>query len=138
VQLSISQEDLKSLKAAMQNKPRAAVQDPGLIEVSLFLRITLHECILRSPGMLSEECVTVQGILEEVRLISWPNPLQVRTVASVCAGHWDHAVACMEARGCDTVQALSDTFVVIGIVGGTAVTLFFVNSLLADISNRIY
>ena len=44
----------------------------------------------------------------------------------------------MEAQRCGTVQALSDTFVVIGIVGGTAVTLFFVNSLLADISKRIY
>ena len=33
VKLSISDEDLKSLKAAMQNKPRAAVQDPGLIGV---------------------------------------------------------------------------------------------------------
>ena len=33
VNLSISPEDLKDLKAAMQNKPRGAVQDPGLIAV---------------------------------------------------------------------------------------------------------
>ena len=36
------------------------------------------------------------------------------------------------------LQALSDTVVVIAIVLGTAVTLFAVNSVLADVANLLY
>lgn len=78
----MSEEDIQALKAALQKQRSGGDQDVGL----------------------------VQGILEEVRLISWPNPL----------------------------QALSDTLVVIAIVAGTAVSLFLVNTVLADISKQIY
>jgi preprotein translocase subunit SecE len=39
---------------------------------------------------------------------------------------------------CAALQALSDTLVVIAIVAGTAVSLFAVNTVLADISKQIY
>lgn len=37
-----------------------------------------------------------------------------------------------------SMQALSDTVVVISIVLGSAVTLFFVNTILADLSKLLY
>jgi preprotein translocase SecE subunit len=52
----------------------------------------------------------VQGILEETQLIEWPSPL----------------------------QALGDTVLVIAIVTSTAVVLFGVNTILADISKAVY
>ncbi|BDA41902.1 probable preprotein translocase subunit SECE1 at C-terminar half [Coccomyxa sp. Obi] len=82
VTVAMSEEDIQALKAALQKQRSGGDQEVGL----------------------------VQGILEEVRLISWPNPL----------------------------QALLDTLVVIAIVTGTAVSLFLVNTILADISKQIY
>ncbi|CAK0745763.1 hypothetical protein CVIRNUC_001643 [Coccomyxa viridis] len=83
VTVKMSQEDLNAIKKAMQKQKGAGG---------------------------GEEAGFVEGILEEVKLITWPNPL----------------------------QALSDTLVVIAIVLGTAVTLFAVNSVLADVANLLY
>ncbi|KAK9823779.1 hypothetical protein WJX72_005441 [[Myrmecia] bisecta] len=52
----------------------------------------------------------IEGILEEVRLIEWPKPL----------------------------QAVVDTAVVIAIVGGLSVVLFATNAALAELSKAIY
>ncbi len=81
--MATSEEDIKTLKAALQ-KQREGAQDVGLVEVgcSLVCACTMMEL----PGILNKHQqqilpILVQGILEEVRLISWPNPLQVCLVS---------------------------------------------------------
>ena len=85
-----------------------------------------------------------------MRLISWPNPLQVITVKlQTCTGtdrpakkftsfvHKQIASPLL-LKWLLFMQALQDTLVVIAIVFGTAITLFAVNSVLADISKLLY
>ena len=89
--------------------------------------------------------------MEEVRLISWPNPLQVITMKLQTRTGADRTVKdCLTSyvhkqtasrlllKWLPFMQALQDTLVVIAIVSGTAVTLFAVNSVLADISKLLY
>ena len=72
----------------------------------------------------------LQGVLEEVGLIQWPQLTQVRL--SIRQGLRRTSVIYFAA------QALKDTVLVIAVVTITSLLLFVVNSTLADVSRELY
>lgn len=85
----MSEEDIQALKTALQKQRSGGDQEVGLVQVGVALHalipmaFTVRATYLGTPAYFSklQQFVKVllhlQGILEEVRLISWPNPLQV-------------------------------------------------------------